>query len=235
MDEVCQHPLELVLTFFNWLAHGGQEDARRDVEDYGAKFRRIVKSKPVKSLLQDAYKPDLQNLREHFVPLDTLDAILHFDAVKRHLIERVPDCDADQIARRVCGICETNSEHITPYRKIFAVLVLLGKEGMVLDFVKDNTDDECLPFSLSNARTDCQMPCLAGLGDNLNDIKLFDDYQWYMLAPYFAKLKDETVPQYIFHHRTIFPWTYYGKEIRGGYSRVRPVEIHPEHHNLVCV
>ena len=161
------------------------------------------------------------------MPSGTLDGILNFDAVKKHLEEHGPECDQEDIARLVCD----------GYRKIFAILVLSGKEWMVLDFVNNNTNDECLPFTLGKEALTKQGKRVPYL-DNLHfrDEKIFGDCQWYMLAPYFAKGKNGTVPLRKLHDRTIFPWTRYGEEIEsGGYSRVRRVEIHPKHHNLVCI
>jgi hypothetical protein len=160
------------------------------------------------------------------MPLGTLNGILNFDAVKKHLEEHGSECDQEDIARRVCD----------GYRKIFAILVLLGKGKMVLDFVNNNINDECLPFTLDKkalTKQEKRVPFL----DNLpfRDEKIFDDCQWYMLAPYFAKRKNGTVPLHILHDRTIFPWTRYGEEIKSGFSRVRRVEIHQNHHNLVCI
>jgi hypothetical protein len=199
--------------------------------------------------LRLACKTDLLNADKFFVPLDTLDAIVYFDAVKRHLIENVPTCNAEDTARRICGCCETDSATppLPPYRKIFAVLVLFNKEKNILDFIKHGTHDGHLPFIrdqhegenfslvlIDEPERVRNLPCLADM--NLFDIQHFDKYQWYMLAPYFARVENGPVPLYVLHDRTIFPWTFYGKENRdGGYSYVRRVDIHPEHHNLVCI
>ncbi|KAG7290344.1 hypothetical protein NEMBOFW57_000344 [Staphylotrichum longicolle] len=134
----------------------------------------------------------------YYLPNDSLQSILAPDAIQEIIpcIARGLSADeANELVQVICGLGEEEKKPTKSFRKILAILILIGKAGHILEFVDADVSDAKLPL--------CKLPgdarpfqlCLAGskLAIPLfalwksRDIELFEDKQWETLAPFFSR------------------------------------------------
>lgn len=74
------------------------------------------------------------------------------------------------------------------------------------------------------------------------DKREFYQTQWQLLSPFFGKAPRDSAALYKLDEQTIMPWVSMGKEQAGayvplenigGFSTVRKIVIHPDHHSFV--
>ncbi|KAK0744301.1 hypothetical protein B0T21DRAFT_407412 [Apiosordaria backusii] len=158
---------------------------------------------------------------KEFLPRSVLSTILPQEEVNFHL----QTCLRPRLRNRdiqrwyASRICSTQR----PFLKIFAILVLLGKMGCILDFIDEDVTDEDLPFVpppgskgvFSDLRLQAQpnvaIRCFQRW--SIFHVRLFESTQWPFLAPVFTI--------------GIEP---YGRESVNGMIGVSKVQIHPDHH-----
>ena len=137
---------------------------------------------------------------------------------------------------------------------MFALLVLLGKEEAIQDFIKEDISDQDLPLRV--LREDDKYVALRKTEDTvLNSFKngwsdllfdAFDNYQWWMTAPYFyqkGKGRQRKPRFFEFQDRVVLPFIEDNERETedglGGFSNVWQVKIHDAHHDFctgsVCV
>jgi len=121
------------------------------------------------------------------------------------------------------------------FRKVFAILVLIERPGMIGRFVGEGVCDDDLPFQLTGSwpyrmcRRDnggCRLKCFMGWREST--LRRFMWEQWKVLVPVFMrsfKLDDPPVLE----KEIILPFTEKDYRNTGAYGKVFRVRIHPEH------
>ncbi|KAM0413588.1 hypothetical protein ACHAPT_013634 [Fusarium lateritium] len=182
---------------------------------------------------------------KYFLPRDVLDTILDRESILEFL--KTPSFDDDVnivgLCDYICGTEVTSSADspVRTARKIFAVLILIKKPLIITEFARDGVYDDDLPlmrasehgakFGLAR-RNEILRPLTCFSDWPARDIRLFDEYQWYMLAPSFTLQKDGKPLFYGLHDRIIMPWTEYEAAHEGGTAVIYKATIHPAHHNF---
>lgn len=167
----------------------------------------------------------------------------------------------DAFTKKICGetrVVWGGKSKIRTFRKIFALLVLVGTTTSTPFFLEKEVSDLNLPLEpLSHGESPSHQVDDIGndgrsqsLGhtDHFEDLdwspiqlRTFQDYQWKMLAPFFAKGKHGDVKHYLLHDQHILPFLSIdtadknvakNAEKGGGFSRVVMVRIHEAHHNF---
>ncbi|KAK4201886.1 kinase-like domain-containing protein [Triangularia verruculosa] len=130
------------------------------------------------------------------------------------------------------------------YRKIFAILVIIRRIDDILLFVEEKICDGHLPLEAkSTEHGQFEMRLRGKEEEKLNWLSHWDDTlgheefeekQWTMLVPYFAKEEGHSARLWELSKKSILPWLprSEGRQHEGGYSWVSKVEIHPHHHNF---
>ncbi|KAF4494029.1 kinase domain containing protein [Fusarium agapanthi] len=110
------------------------------------------------------------------------------------------DIDFERNAKLDPGPTESTSIYTaSPTRKkIFAILVLMGKAPTISDICDEGLSDDDLPFHLDPnglklVRRDgtSSQPIQAFINWKEHESDMFDSYQWYMLVPYFVLADDD--------------------------------------------
>ncbi|KAI1354702.1 kinase-like domain-containing protein [Xylaria sp. FL0043] len=208
----------------------------------------------LKASMVSAAKDDKQT----FLPLGQLDTICNRDAVEAELRRTFTDnsIDINRYVNYVCGDpCDDHREEHTS-RKIFAILVLIDQLRMITTFSEEGIKDKHLPFrkaTLGEESNDFVLVRRSTLDQsspqtlhffnqwNLVDKREFYQIQWQLLSPFFGKPSKDSAALYKLDEQTIMPWISMGKEQAGayvplenigGYSTVRKIVIHQEHHSF---
>ncbi|KAI0439518.1 kinase-like domain-containing protein [Xylaria telfairii] len=204
--------------------------------------------------MMNAVKDDKQT----FLPLGQLDAICNRNAVQDQLLRtfKPNSIDITQYVNYVCGdpTDPRREEHAS--RKIFAILVLIDQLHMITTFLEEGIKDKHLPFRKSmtgdgpndfslmrRSTLDQSNPQTMNFFNNWNlvDKRKFYQTQWQLLSPFFGKAPRDSAALYKLDEQTIMPWVSMGKEQTGayvplenigGYSTVRKIVIHPDHHSF---
>lgn len=122
-------------------------------------------------------------------------------------------------------------------RKIFGILVCIGKGNSMLSFIEHGMTDQELPFEIPQEAS-LQQTWMSTResfqGFSLRELDAFSRVQWSFLAPVFYSDK-ETVNHYDFDSRAVLPFVDDAEfEARsGGFGEVWSVVIHPSHHTLL--
>ena len=139
--------------------------------------------------------------------------------------------------------------------RVFALLLLLGREDEIIQFVKDGVCDGILP--VVPRQTTKHDLCLRSAPDKplgcfkkwkAHEREYFDNWQYRVSVPFFAPQRgpgsnEMTAPHYTFDTRTVLPWcardtkapSSYSRpfdEASGGYSTVRRVRMDPQCHGF---
>lgn len=127
------------------------------------------------------------------------------------------------------------------YKRIFTILLLMGRARKIWSFVKEGVSDADLPlskarrgdstFELRRRRGSDQTPlkCLK----RQSDISNFATGQWGVLVPCFGKSDMEKAHHYKMQKGEILPLTSWKNIGRvGGFGEVHQGQIHPEHHEF---
>ncbi|OIW27242.1 hypothetical protein CONLIGDRAFT_645529 [Coniochaeta ligniaria NRRL 30616] len=182
-----------------------------------------------------------------FIPRGTLEQLITKDIVVETLANPpVDDMDSEQIrgyAERICHAPGLD-EHAPTYRKLFAILILIGRPEDIVLFIRHGVDDSKLPLiSIVRPGTDrtvylClqqspQHPLHFLKQWSSDDCSVFDREQWAMIAPYFAKGNGGQALSYELHEKAVLPWIRVNRyhDLRQSYH-VTNVEIHPHHHEF---
>lgn len=156
---------------------------------------------------------------------------------------------AEEICREREVECDGKTK-ITSFRQVFALLVISEAVSSIRFFLDEEVSDVDLPLVAPTARKVKGLCRRNASGDSSNKmlrcfkgwspIKLgnFREYQWKLLAPFFAQGKDGDVKHYKLHGQHILPF----QEIEnlpqeisqkvGGFGRVVMVRIHDHHHGF---
>ncbi|KAL8375740.1 hypothetical protein RB595_007046 [Gaeumannomyces hyphopodioides] len=178
---------------------------------------------------------------KYFIPRGELGNILTLSSVRSCLQSLLPK------ARNIEDLATYASGNAN---KIFAVLLLMGKAQFLAKFLQEQIFNDDLPLQRSS-RDSAEFRLVrkhvvenghSGTSDaavklfdgwKSAEIRQFDDYQWFMLAPFFDVRDNGKTFFYAFHERTILPFTHYESSHReGGFSSIYKARIHPAHHEL---
>lgn len=180
---------------------------------------------------------------KYFLPRDELDRILDLARIRPCLQRLLPQTkEVEELAT----YASSNGN------KIFAILVLINKPERIVDFYRRRVFNHDLPLRRSNengadfrlvresdlrgSQHGVDITNAGGPFDDwrLSEIRQFDDYQWYMLAPCIESADDGAALRLIsFHRRTILPFTNYDASLGGDdFSVIYRARIHPAHHKL---
>ncbi len=133
-----------------------------------------------------------------FLPGYKLNEIITTEAVRKDLIESrvdLPEANLTRIVESVCHLHKSSSGSGKPrpvaFRKIFAILVLIGKAPSIIDFIRQNVSDNDLPLSIKLSDDEAQifrsgdptlsLSCFEGWNNGVVD--LFNRFQWVMITP----------------------------------------------------
>lgn len=169
--------------------------------------------------------------------------------LRHSLGQTYPLASIDGFTKKVCGETQIHwdgRKKIRTYRKIFALLVLVGATASTPIFLDQEVSDLNLPLhpvpekyddDLGASGSDDQFYFLEELNWAPIQIRTFQDYQWKMLAPFFAKGKHGDVMHYPLLERHILPFLLPSDAERqaekaGGFAKVSMVRIHDAHHNF---
>lgn len=192
---------------------------------------------------------DARSSEQLFLPRGQLRRLLNIESVMRELEKELDDVytsdDIERFARIVCTETKTKrrgKSKIKSYRRIFALLVMLEATSMISLFLNEDVSDLDLPLVQVKAegyrgfsRKGSTEPLKCFEHRRWSPIKLenFQEYQWKMLAPFFAQDPNGEVQHYLLRERHILPFALINvKDILGGFGRVFMVHIHKDHHSF---
>lgn len=223
----------------------GQPEVRLETGIYvpNGTERPLIKFQDL--LLSSLIECENQQRDKGFFPNSTFTTLVNEDIVGQELrryreLRRIGAANLDRLTQRICG-------H-RPFKRIFALLVLVNKASDIEAFIADDIADGDLPLC-KVSRPGSYLFGLARQGDSRNAlrcfetwgpsfIRSFEEWQWTVLAPTFEKGQRRDVKHVVLSHKHPLPFT---KDSRlsvddrisqGGHSTVFKVEIHPEHHNF---
>ncbi|KAL6362609.1 hypothetical protein LRP88_03900 [Fusarium phalaenopsidis] len=218
---------------------------------------------------QEIKSPMHNGQKRHFLPKEKLDELINEASVTRELATRLPSggrrdyAQLESVAKAVCTEEEAKLDDgkfkTRSYRQIFAILVFIGESASIQLFMEHCVSDLDLPLIEDSAPEDQYWNELyrgnadgEAQGEPLEctqdwspeNKKLFCEYQWMMLAPFFSlgtynhvkhyKLKDQHLLPFIEGEQISSPESMRSQstERAGGFSQVFRVWIHPDHHNF---
>lgn len=140
---------------------------------------------------------------EFYIPLDVLDSLITRKAVRAVLPFTAQDLSfekLDELAQVIAG--KRKNDQIQEFRKIFAILILIGKTDSIVDFVEVNITDDRLPLikvgddrmfdlALADLETEGEVITLFKKPEwEREHIEGFEAHQWETLAPFFSRGKE---------------------------------------------
>ncbi|KAI0550435.1 kinase-like domain-containing protein [Xylaria curta] len=185
-----------------------------------------------------------------FMPNDQLNQILNYDVVRNEITTLFNDEPPEQIEELVGRICGQEGDSGSGVcRKIFAVLVVIDQARSIEKFTVQDISDADLPLEPTEKekfettalrKRQESTPMLIEIeGWTNTNYRNFLVYQWRFDAPVFTK--DTTCQDHIptLADQTILPWIpddkLKDKHFQTGHSEVRPIKIHPGHHDFNSV
>lgn len=199
-----------------------------------------------------------QHEKKKFLPLNELDKIITEESVKGELQSWNMFNDETVIIEHVRNIVRVRTFHDrsmgdleaakatkTARKKLFAILILTGKERTIIDLIKEKIYDLHLPFALDDTEKlqhrikDGSKTIEAFEKWGSKDHDLFSMYQWYMMAPWLlfsSKDRPQQISKYILDGKAPLPFIKDAEvadnepAARGGFGAVRRVKIHPAHY-----
>jgi hypothetical protein len=208
--------------------------------------------------------------KKGFFPWGVLSALITETCVRDELgnhrksFEDPSDGFIEIMVRRICKESASFDQCVTGqkskeqklggFRRIFVILVLIEKTPDIVKFLEEGVSDSDLPlnkverhrekgvYDLRLSRDPSRrLKCFRKKWSQLH-IRLFEEWQWTCLAPFFAKCEYKDVKHYRLQDEVILPFTYDGRrddadvhrmlEFEGGFGKVFKAEIHADHHNF---
>ncbi|KAF5586040.1 serine threonine kinase [Fusarium pseudocircinatum] len=195
-----------------------------------------------------------------FLPFLTLSRILTKACIEAHLKKQYGDLAsqyADQIGPLYADEADVPKDKPFPvslgehtYLRIFAILVMIEKEGEVHRFLQHRVCDGDLPLTLDIRKNAAFRK--GGDEDPLSCFRRFRPYQlesfemlqWRFTTPFFhAPTDNNRIFYHDFHRRTILPWCRLDKSevglerlgrhvARGAYGTIKPIVIDKSSHDF---
>ena len=137
-----------------------------------------------------------------YIPLDSLHQIVTPEAVRGILpsvISGIPPDSFHRLAEYICGGSRGTHERTKSYRKIFSILILIGRLDKISDFVQEEVTDATLPFWRVGTGEPIQLACSNDEEPirlfrewKARDVEAFESTQWQTLAPFFSGSNDDS-------------------------------------------
>ncbi|KAJ4385998.1 hypothetical protein N0V93_008889 [Gnomoniopsis smithogilvyi] len=188
------------------------------------------------------------DMKRGFFPKGELEKIITKKIVREILDNETLCLPPTELKFYVDKICHTPSrQNAEPsYRKVFTILLLIGKPNRIVHFIKYGLSDRDLPlasvpiddtgniFELRHRGTpETSLPSECFGEADITATGDFEGWQWATVAPYFAKGPTRRVRFYYLMDRDILPWTKkFAGNWAGGFSSVYRIQIHPAHHEF---
>lgn len=203
-----------------------------------------LEGESISEQLDAAVQTDKTDTTRRFLPRGDLLRICNFDAVLRGLQEHRAFRD-DMPEAKVCAeyICGPEDRQRTDSRfsarEIFAILVSIGRLGMILDFKEVGLVDDDLPLKCNEG----QEKLWARKSSEEHHLQFFHKkerrtaarnffiHQWWVHVPFITR--GAIAQEYELAKETILPWSRYEQPVSGAHGDVRRVRIHSNHHNFV--
>ncbi|KAF5008605.1 hypothetical protein FDECE_5139 [Fusarium decemcellulare] len=190
-----------------------------------------------------------------FLPNCQLERLVNTKSVRKALGRRglhrlrlsMSQTDIDARARQICGSSDMPGDDrdsgTVTFKKIFAILLLIDCQSKITDFIDEQVCDDDLPLhkAWENGKRKCFRLTRKGKEDTLKcfskwdrgDITRFEEKQWSLLAPFFARGDENSLVRYNLPDDAILPFTFYEKiESHEGLNSVFKAQIHPSHHGF---
>lgn len=214
--------------------------------------RRLVRDDIVR-LLQQGMVPDLDDARWRFVPRKALIDIINIDQVTRLLYATIagdePQISLADIASQIvpdsqaCLSCK--SDDCTGGRSIFATLLLIGREEVILELFSGvpSICDQILPFRSATSNAIPSSISQPSFNPRLGtkDEQLFSHYQWQVISPPITTLSHVELSNHRhkkWDREVSLPWeelTRLGKFEPSPPSVVHKAKVFEGNHQLVSV
>ena len=148
---------------------------------------------------------------DQFIPAGDLSEVLTSHAIEGEL--------------KSYGLKHLSSFVFLRARKIFAILLVIGKLDALQDLIKEEIGDELLPLAISatNSLEDNKLPPAFSKWD-FDTKQRFFEVQWTLLAPVFLRGKHLKLDD-----DARLPFTHTEPIANGAYGGVHSVEIHRDH------
>lgn len=189
-----------------------------------------------------------QEPQQWFLPSNELCKLIQPDTVKQYLgAENITNSETTQAT--VDYICGTGDNAVERQgaRRLFCILLLIGKPQFIPEFYAESLFDRDLPLEREHidqhlfrlVRKDgLQLSCFRSWDEAY--LRQFDEYQWWTLAPFLTDDPEQHNSPLLKYHlddRAILPWNHCDFLIRSptGTSEVRKIQIHPSHHKFSSV
>ncbi|KAI1881489.1 hypothetical protein JX265_000315 [Neoarthrinium moseri] len=185
-----------------------------------------------------------------FIPIDDFDRLMTRENVRESCKSLTVEGSLETLVADIWDPHSYNNIHgqrlSTSRRKLFAILIALGKAQKIKSFIKCAIWDKDLPVQQN--KYGGQWVCHQDGNDKgdliyldfmkkwrLPEQRWFDTYQWWMLSPIFDGLNGKVL-FYPLHNQIVLPFIQEEENEydfqNGGFGEVRRVKIHPAHHNL---
>ncbi|KAL1795665.1 hypothetical protein ACET3X_005889 [Alternaria dauci] len=239
----------------------GNDDAKLELEQLCDLLPIVEGCQELQTRILDALQRtwNTQGHDQEFLPKGALCRLVNTDTVvqvlKKDLSHSHTTESIRQLAGRVCSeshVIHRGKEKIKTFRKIFALLVIAEYTSSISLFLEEDVSDLDLPLMLmkSNGKSGLCRRDPSGKPSNTllqcfqhpkwSPIKLrnFQEYQWKLLAPFFAQDDDGDVKHYALHDHHIIPFVppddaeEEDVDRTGGFGKVFMVRIHGDHHNF---
>lgn len=205
---------------------------------------------------------------QEFLPREKLCDLINPVSVALELTKEfglfLSPADVERYARQVCAetkVHQGDKTKIKTFRKIFAILVLVGTVTSIIQFLHEDVSDADLPLLPMHSLGDnglCRRD-ESGISNNVplncfksptltqcagqpewspSQMRSFQSHQWMFLTPFFSQGKHGDVIHYVLHDYHVLPYaTMDGAhdvqaEKQGGFGKVFMVHIHPDHHDF---
>ncbi|KAH7216177.1 hypothetical protein DER44DRAFT_765649 [Fusarium oxysporum] len=210
---------------------------------------------------------------KYFLPRGELERLINMESVTKELIARG---FKEELARTTAiDVCQetkvpgAKKDKIQSYQQIFAILVFMGQSCSIVYFMEDSVSDLDLPLvERKNPESPSgnslyrrhsihdPLECTEQWNEDQwiewspEQKRLFCEYQWLMMAPFFSLKTSNKVSHYNLEDQRLLPFidgkeVLSGKpsqqdnehvvdleEIESGFSKVFMIWVHPQHHNL---
>lgn len=239
----------------------GHDDAKLELEQLCDLLPTIEGCQDLQTRILDALQRtwNTQGHDQEFLPKGALYRLVNTETVvqvlKKDLSHSHTPESIRQLAGRVCSeshVIHRGKEKIKTFRKIFALLVIAEYTSSISLFLEEDVSDLDLPLTLlkfkgrsglcrkdtSEKPSNTLLQCFQHPKWSPIKLRNFQEYQWKLLAPFFAQDDDGDIKHYALHDHHIIPFIppddaeEEDADRTGGIGKVFMVRIHSDHHNF---
>ncbi|KAK4443845.1 hypothetical protein QBC34DRAFT_198771 [Podospora aff. communis PSN243] len=206
----------------------------------GKSVAQVLHSELRKSRVPSMIDQRPEDEQDQFLPINALYKILDTTSVASLMRELSPDATSQQLQLKVDEITGGHDEYNSGgrcRRRILGILLFSKRLDGLNAFIEDDIWDEDLPILRQGDSTDCRTRSNPERINKtlfrnweLNDMLLFDAYQYMFHVPFFD-LRDDGLCSYELSPKIRLPWNSLQKVYTEGGCTLYRVEIHSAHHN----